>query len=209
MVCTPEELEEVRQIESRGKEKPLDTDEVWWALDVHGYVDPWDALYGEFESASPFEEDLDFEPRRRIIALNMYLDPDTTTWYGLGKQYSLLLRPRRQEDRRKALKQRILALGLDPKKEYHPDTRKRRALALEFGLNPYTATWENIDKTELELHKVVLPEALAWRARRHLDGKAMNFEDLLQKALVYYLDSHEGQACEEQKEKPAPNRALR
>ncbi len=187
MVCTREELEEVREEESRGKERPRENDEVWWALNRHDYVDPWDELYGEFESASPFEEDLGFEPRRRIIALNMYLDPDTTTWYGLGKQYSLLMRSRRQGDRRKALKQRLLALGLDPKMEQHPDTRRLRALAFEFGLNPYTTTWEDIGNTDLELHKVNLPKALACRAREHLDGKTMNFEDLLQKALEYYL----------------------
>ena len=190
MVCTSKELEEVREKESQGREPPLDNDEVWWALDVHDYVDPWDEQYDDFESASPFEEDVDFEARRRIIALNMYLDPDTMTWYGLGKQYSLLIRPRRQEERLKAIKQRILALKLDPKMEQHPETRRRRALAFEFGLDPYTATWEEIESTGLELHKVILSQALAWRAREHLLDKAMNFEGLLQRALEYYLDCH-------------------
>ncbi len=191
MICTPEELEEVRKVESAGKETPLDNDEVWWTLDMHGYVNPWDELYGEFESASPFEEDVDFEPRRRIIALNMCLNPDTMTWYGLERQYSLLMQFRRQKERSNLLKQRLFAHGLDPKIEQHPDTRKRRAFAFEIGLNPYSATWKDIHKTNLELHKVVMPEVLASRARKHLSGKAMNFGDLLQKALEYYLDSHE------------------
>jgi hypothetical protein len=44
MVYTLEELEEVREKERKEKDTPLDNDEVWWALDVHNYVNPWDEL---------------------------------------------------------------------------------------------------------------------------------------------------------------------
>lgn len=43
-----------------------------------------------FQSAGePFEDDLDLEPRRKIIVINMHLNPDTTTWYKLAHQYQL------------------------------------------------------------------------------------------------------------------------
>lgn len=192
MICSPQELEEVREKESREQKTLLDNDEVWQALDVQKYIDPWDEHYGTFESASPFEEDFDFEPRRRIIAVNMYLNPETTTWYGLGKQYSILLGFRRQKDRQEALKHRMLALGLDQKKEQQPEVRHLRALAFELGLNPFTATWEEVEKTNLELHKVALPLALVRRADKHLSGQGMDLANLLHKALASYLDQQEG-----------------
>lgn len=192
MVCSPAELEEVRTKESHEQEPPLDNDAVWQALDEHDYVDPWDELYGPFEPASPFEEDLDFEARRRIIAVNMYLDPETTTWYSLGKHFDALMSFRRPKDRQEVLQHRMLALGLDPAKEQQPETRHLRALAFELGLNPYRATWEEVDGTNLELHKVAMPQALARRAAQHLSGKTMNFAELLQRALASYLDAPEG-----------------
>src|SRR5579875_2892795 len=91
-------------------------------------VNVWDEHYGAFEPASPFEEDLDFEARRRIIDVNMYLDPTTTTGYGLGKQFDALMSFRRQRDRQEVLRHRLLALGLDPRKEQQPETRHLRAL---------------------------------------------------------------------------------
>ncbi len=193
MVCSRLELEEVRMRETRNAGRRLTTDEVWWLLDIDEYVNPWDAWFGEFESASPFEEDLDFDARRRIIALNMYLDPDSTTWYGLGKEYDSLMRLR-QKDREHALQRRMLALRLDPKKERDPETRKLRALAFEVGLNPYKATWKEIYTTGLKLHKIVLPGALTSRVVDYLDGKDMTFGDLVQTALASYLDS---QKCSE------------
>ncbi len=202
MVCSPAELEEVRAKESGGKETPLDNDEVWRALDEHDYLDPWDEHYGAFEPASPFEEDLDFEARRRIIAVNMYLDPTTTTWYGLGKQFDALMSFRRQRDRQEVLRHRLLALGLDPRKEQQPETRHLRALALELGLNPFRATWEDVDRTHLELHKVALPQALAQRAAKHLSGKDMNFANLLQRALTSYLDHEEHRSNRTDKRHP-------
>jgi hypothetical protein len=204
MVCTREELEEVRVRESREEKRPITTDEAWLALDIQDYIDPWDEIYGEFEPASPFVEDLGVEARRKLIALNMYLNPDTTTWYGLGKQYALLMLLRRK-DRRKALERRMLALGLDPEKERHPATRRRRALAFELGLNPYKATWTEIYNTGLELHKVVLPEALVWHADSYLDDKDMTFEELLQTALAFYLDSHANESDERREKRPVLN----
>src|SRR5204863_9145088 len=101
-------------------------------------------------------------------AVNMYLDPTTTTWYGLSKQFDALMRFRRQRERQEVLRHRMLALGLDQRREQQPETRHLRALALELGLNPYKATWEDIDKCDLELHKVALPSALARRSSARL-----------------------------------------
>jgi hypothetical protein len=188
MVCSRKELEEARERESRNAKRLITSDVAWSILNSDGYANPWNARFGEFESASPFEEDQGFEARRQIIALNMYLDPDTTTWYGLEKEYASLMRLR-PKDREKALEQRMHALRLDPEMERYPSTRKRRTLAFEFGLNPYKATSEEIYATGLKLHKIVLPRALSWRAENYLEGKAMTFGALVQTALASYLDA--------------------
>ena len=196
MVCTQAELEEIRQHEMKERGTILDTDELWWAIFTVYYLDPSDSWFGEFEPGSPFEEDLDFEARRRIIAFNMVLDPTMTTWYGLSKQYDLLMDIRRQDERQKELKRRLQAFGTNPKAEQQPETRRTRTIALELGLNPYTATWDMIDQMQMAFHKVVLPSALVSRAQGQCDKTSTGFEDLIQKALTFYLDQQELEAGE-------------
>jgi hypothetical protein len=184
MVCSRAELEEAHQEASEEEEKPLDTDEIWWRFDER--LDPDDSHYGPFEPDSPFEEDLDFDARRRLVAVNMCLDPNTATWYGLSHHYGILMRlPQRK--RAKVLLQRLRDFGLDPQQVKSPEVRRLWALALEYGLNPFQATETDILQCQFQLHKVAIPDALANRAFRYLYGKPLTFPGLLLLALEAYL----------------------
>src|SRR5690242_7183927 len=132
MVCTPEELEQVRQQECAELNRQVDADEAWMSFDQVMRLTPAKNNYGQFEPASPFEEDWDDEPRRRIIAYQMYL-PVETTWYGVSKAYDALMEHRQSRRRDKILKERMKALGLDPRTEADPTTRRLRARALFQG----------------------------------------------------------------------------
>jgi hypothetical protein len=184
MVCSRAELEEACQKASEEEEKPLDTDEIWWMFDEQ--LDPDDSSYEPFEPDSPFEEDWDFDARRRLVAVNMCLDPNTTTWYGLSHHYGILMRlPQRK--REKVLLQRLRDFGLDPRQVKSPEVRRLWALALEYGLNPFQAIEMDILHCQLHLHKVAIPDALDDRASSYLDGKPLTFPGLLLLALEAYL----------------------
>ncbi len=88
---TREEREQIRrELRARARREMRRFSECFQAY-LAEYTNPWDEDYGEYDVISSYDEDWEFESRRRIIAQQMGLDPATVSWYGLGKEYTKLM----------------------------------------------------------------------------------------------------------------------